>query len=74
MLPTSIIDPGFTGELKICVYNISKAPYKIEVGDRLAQFIPMMDVPLVTILPVVDKNDLPTTERGDKGFGSTGDK
>lgn len=71
-MPTSIIDPGFQGELKICTYNTNDVPFYYKIGDRLGQFIPMMDVSGINLQEVASRDDFPDTERGAKGFGSTG--
>ena len=34
-----VIDPDFTGNLKVLVYNFSKIPYYIKRGDKIAQLI-----------------------------------
>lgn len=67
---TGVIDEGYTGSIKVKLYNHSNDPYYIEQGDKIAQLV---------ILPVchvefnkVDK--FAETERGDGGFGSTGRK
>jgi dUTP pyrophosphatase len=52
----------------VILYNHSSVPFKIVRGDRIAQLI---GIPFQ--YPSVDEVDvLGTTERGAKGFGSTG--
>jgi len=62
-----IIDPGYTGEIFACVTNLGKQPIELKRGDRLAQLIFHKRVTPSFVL--VD--DLPKTERGERGFGST---
>jgi len=62
-----VIDENFTGELLACCYNRTNAPVKVERDMRLAQLILMKRVPVE--LSSVD--ELPETDRGKKGFGST---
>jgi len=69
---TAIIDPGYQGELFICCYNWGDEPFEVKKSDRLAQLIPVKDVPFINVQEVKTKNEFPTTQRGDKGFGSTG--
>jgi len=69
---TGIIDPGFQGELFACVYNAGKEQFKIERGDRLAQLIPMQDVPMIGVQQAYGLDEFPATNRGTNGFGSTG--
>lgn len=63
-----VIDAGYTGSIKVKLYNLSEKTKKFELGDKIIQLV---------ILPVytpklrqVDKLD--ATERGTNGFGSTG--
>lgn len=63
-----LIDPGYTGELRVMVENPTKERIIVQDGQRLAQvvFIPV-------IRPTIfEVEDFPATDRGDSGFGSTG--
>ena len=62
------IDPGFVGELFIGVWNPGPLPRQIHPGERIAQLVIVPRVPVE--IKYVD--ELPKTERGEKGFGSTG--
>lgn len=63
-----VIDEGYTGSIKVKLYNFGTKPYHVHAGDKIAQLIIM---PYLTPeLELVD--DLDETERGDSGFGSTG--
>lgn len=66
----AIIDNGYTGELFICVKNMSDKPFFVENGMRLAQIIfhKMEDIRWVE----VDADNFKDKDRGNKGFGSTG--
>jgi dUTP pyrophosphatase len=64
-----VIDPGFTGEIKACVTNLGKEPITVKRGDRIAQLIFHKRL-TPSFLPVAVE-DLPKTERGERGFGST---
>lgn len=62
------IDADYRGELKVLLVNLSQTPFRIEAGDRIAQFV---IAPVLRCgLDVVD--ELQATERGAGGFGSTG--
>lgn len=65
-----IIDNGFTGELFVCIHNMSNKPFKVEKGMRLAQilFHTIEDVRWSEVPEVKAKPG----SRGDNGFGSTG--
>lgn len=65
-----IIDPGYTGEIKVVLINHSLDVFEINAGDRIAQLL-IEEVPEVELLDVAIKRG---TERGDNGFGSTGVK
>lgn len=66
---TGIIDPGFRGELSIGVWNNTSEEKSLHKGMRIAQLI------IQKVQPVewVFTEDLPGSDRGAKGFGSTGD-
>ena len=63
-----LIDPGFRGELKVILHNLSTVPQSIAAGDRIAQ---MRVVPLVQAT-FAFADSLDETERHTRGFGSTG--
>lgn len=63
------VDAGYRGEIKVTLLNTdSVEPFRIAVGDRIAQLI-VMPVTRATFIPV---DRLPGSQRGEGGFGSTG--
>lgn len=63
-----LIDSDYQGELKVPLWNRSTEDFLVSSGDRIAQ---MILVPIKQAkLRVVE--DFSETERGDKGFGSSG--
>lgn len=62
-----IIDMTYTGEIKIKLYNNSDTYYPVLRGDRIAQGI-IHEIPDVAL----DHQEAQKVDRGDKGFGSTG--
>ena len=60
-----IIDPDYTGEIKILLLNLGTEPFQILTGNAIAQLI------LEKIsMPILHKlNTLPPTTRGDRGCG-----
>ena len=63
-----VIDVGYTGSIKVKLYNHSGYDYKVNRGDKISQLV---------ILPIYTPNlevvyDLDETERGNNGFGSSG--
>lgn len=63
-----VVDADYTGIVRIIIYNFSDDVFVVEEGDRVAQLI--LENICTTELEEVD--ELPTTVRGDGGFGSTG--
>ena len=61
------IDPDYTGEIGVILFNASNTPFKIEQYDRIAQMI----INKVEI-PEVLYGNISDTRRGEGGFGSTG--
>lgn len=61
-----VIDSDYRGNLKVLLKNIGEDPYKISVGDRIAQLVVM------PVLLVEFKDIWNDTDRGTGGFGSTG--
>lgn len=68
LLTDGTIDSGYTGSIKVKLFNTSPKDYKFNAGDKIAQLV---IVPcLLPELELVDH--LEETDRGDGGFGSTG--
>lgn len=70
LINEGIIDNGYTGELFVCVHNITDKPFHVEKGMRLAQilFHTIEDVRWAE----VDEIKPSSSTRGESGFGSTG--
>ena len=62
------IDADYRGEVKVALVNLGQAPFRVERGERVAQMVvaPVHQVAWDVVA------ELPTTERGAGGFGSTG--
>ena len=63
-----LIDPGYTGEIKIPLINHSYEVYNMKTNERFAQLV-LINVNNVNF-KIVEKLD--ESIRSDKGFGSTG--
>ena len=63
-----VIDPGYRGEIKVVVTNLSAAAVEIAVGDRIAQLrlVRRIEASFEEVEELVD------APRGVGGFGSTG--
>ena len=64
----AIIDPDYRGELTVLLYNGGIESHYVQHGDRVGQMIllPWKPFGFYTLTEVLQ------TERGDKGFGSSG--
>jgi dUTP pyrophosphatase len=63
------IDSGYRGELKICLINLDPSEtVSLPAGSRIAQLV----IQEVTRAQFLQVEELDSTERSDRGFGSTG--
>jgi len=64
-----LIDAGYRGEVTCAVVNLDRErPVSIKQGDRIAQLV---IVPVEVVEPSWSE-ELPQSQRGEGGFGSTG--
>jgi len=63
-----VIDASYRGEIGVILVNHGKEPFAVRRGDRIAQLV-LLRAERIAWNPVTD---LPSTDRGDGGFGSTG--
>lgn len=63
-----VIDPDYTGEVKVILFNNSDNDFEIKKGDRIAQLI----LEKVLTPEIRELGELAKTLRGEGGFGSTG--
>jgi dUTP pyrophosphatase len=63
-----VIDPGYRGEIKVVMTNLSAAPVEIQAGDRIAQLRIVQRIE-ATFEEVAELGE---AARGAGGFGSTG--
>lgn len=63
------IDASYRGEIIVMLTSTAVAKQTINVGDKIAQLVPVKSE---TLFPVALVTKLTETKRGDKGFGSTG--
>jgi dUTP diphosphatase len=63
-----LIDSDYQGPLMVSMWNRGNEPFKIEVGDRIAQlvFVPVVQAEFNIV------EDFQQTERGEGGFGHSG--
>lgn len=64
-----VLDCGYTGSIRVKLYNHSSEAYTVAAGDKISQLVIMPiiapDLELVKVFGT-------ETGRGDNGFGSTG--
>lgn len=63
-----IIDPGYRGEVKCKLVNLSDEPYTVYPLERIAQLV---FLPFVNAV-FTEADNLPESSRGEDGYGSTG--
>lgn len=66
------LDADYRGELMVGLINLSREPFRINRGDRIAQAVicPVVQADMM----MVDADELSQTERGEGRFNSTGVK
>lgn len=63
-----LIDSGYRGEVRVVLLNTDRErPFVAEPGERIAQLV-VLPVPEIELVEVAE---LPETERGVRGFGSS---
>jgi dUTP pyrophosphatase len=63
-----LVDAGYRGEVRVVLLNTdSREPFVVEPGMRIAQLVV---VPIASAEPV-EVEELPESERGVRGFGSS---
>jgi len=67
----STIDGGYTGEVKVILVNTSRETYEVKKGMKIAQAV-LCPVQQGKYVNFENLDELPQTDRGDNGFGSTG--
>jgi dUTP pyrophosphatase len=65
-----IIDSDYRGEIKVLLHNTGRMAYVVKHEDRIAQLV--ITSALVPRLVEEQPVEFSKTQRGDKGFGSTG--
>lgn len=63
-----VIDVGYTGSIRVKLYNNGRAVYHVKRGDKISQLVVVsIEIPALQIVDELDE-----TDRGENGFGSTG--
>lgn len=63
-----VIDVGYTGSIRVKLYNHGNTAYTVRKGDKISQLVVVnIQIPHLQIV-----QELFQSERGENGFGSTG--
>lgn len=63
-----VIDSGYTGSIRVAVYNFGEENYHVMRGDKISQLVIMpIETPELQLV-----ESFKETERGSNGFGSSG--
>lgn len=63
-----VVDSGYRGEIKVGLINIGKEAQEFSSGDKIAQML----IQKIEQPEFVEVSELSDSERGEKGFGSSG--
>jgi dUTP pyrophosphatase len=66
---TGLVDSDYCGEIVVKVQNHGSNDYHFNKGEKVSQIVILPIPEKVTLNPI---KKLPKTERGNKGFGSSG--
>lgn len=64
------IDSDYRGEIRVILVNLSNIPFTVEPGERIAQLV----FAKYEKANFIEVEELSETERGEGGFGHTGNK
>ena len=63
-----VVDADYRGNVGVVLFNFGTKDFKVNVGDRIAQLI----LERISMVPAVEVDELGETQRGGRGYGSTG--
>jgi dUTP pyrophosphatase len=63
-----VIEHTYRGEYKVIMFNTSKKEYIVKRGDKVAQVL----IQPISTVEVQETNELSSSVRGEKAFGSSG--
>lgn len=68
IISDGVIDVGYTGSIKVKLYNLSGYDYKVNCGDKISQLVivPVV-IPSLEVVEILEE-----TARGNNGIGSSG--
>lgn len=63
-----VIDADYRGNVSAVLFNFGTGDFEVNIGDRIAQLI----LERASLAPAIEVDELTKTQRGERGFGSTG--
>lgn len=69
IMSEGVIDAGYTGSIRVKLYNLGNEEHHFDKGDKITQLVVM---PIASIQGVRMIDEMPNSERLSNGFGSTG--
>ena len=63
-----VVDSDYRGAVGVILFNHSKVPFQVKIGDRIAQLI----IEKIITPNIIEVENIDDTARGECGFGSTG--
>lgn len=63
-----LVDSGYRGEVRVILYNPGRETFRVEPGMRIAQLV----LVAVEDVRLAEVEELPASERGERGHGSSG--
>jgi dUTP pyrophosphatase len=65
------VDNGYTGEIKVIIFNTTNQTKKIEKGQKIAQAV-LSPVAIAKLVNLIQVKEIKEKDRNENGFGSTG--
>ena len=65
------VDQGYTGEIKVIIFNTTNSPVEVKEGQKIAQAV-VCPVVCGKWLDLIKIDTIKNKDRSDNGFGSTG--
>ena len=68
---TGVVDSGFSGSIRVKLYNHSDEDYVFSRGDKITQMV-ILPIAKFDLELIETQDEFEKSERGSAGFGSTG--
>jgi dUTP pyrophosphatase len=64
------VDSDYRGEIQVILINLGQSAFTVQRGDRIAQLV----IAPVAQAQLIETQQLDETQRGSRGFGSSGNR